>query len=62
MILFVILKFIIFVIKVRSPLYFCVLIFFLKFYDYRICRIRFHNENKYINKIFLKCLVQASIK
>ena len=30
---------------------------YLKFYDYRIYRIRFDNENKYINKVFLKCFV-----
>ena len=29
---------------------------YLKFRDYRIYRIRFNNENEYINKVFLKCL------
>ena len=30
---------------------------YLKSRDYRIYRIRFNNENEYINKIFLKCLI-----
>ena len=28
---------------------------YLKSRDYRINRIRFNNENKYINKVFFKC-------
>ena len=35
---------------------------YLKFRDYRINRIRFDNENEYINKIFFKYLAQTSIK
>ena len=40
----------IFIIFLRFKIY-------LKFRDYRIYRIRFNNENEYINKIFLKCFV-----
>ena len=35
---------------------------YLKFYDYRINRIHFDNENEYINKIFFEYLAQISIK
>ena len=35
---------------------------YLKSRDYQICRIRLDNKNEYINKIFLKCFAQASIK
>ena len=35
---------------------------YLKFRDYRINRIRFNNENEYINKTFFKYLAQTSIK
>ena len=45
----------IFIIFLRFKIY-------LKSRDYRINRIRFNNENEYINKIFLKCLAQINIK
>ena len=35
---------------------------YLKSRGYRIYHIRLDNENEYINKIFLKCLAQTSIK
>ena len=40
----------IFIIFLRFKIY-------LKFRDYRINRIRFNNENEYINKIFFKYLI-----
>ena len=45
----------IFVIFLRFKIY-------LKSRDYRIYRIRFNNENEYINNFFLKCLAQTGIK
>ena len=35
---------------------------YLKSRDYRIYRIRFDNENEYINKIFFEYLIQINIK
>ena len=35
---------------------------YLKFRNYRINYIRLDNKNEYINKIFLKCLIQINIK
>ena len=54
----------IYYIRYKSEIFIIFLRFkiYLKSRDYRIYRIRFDNENEYINKIFLKCLVQASIK
>ena len=30
---------------------------YLKFRDYRICRIRLDNENEYLIKVFFKCFI-----
>ena len=35
---------------------------YLKSRDYRICRIRFDNENEYIINVFFECLAQSNIK
>ena len=45
----------IFIIFLRFKIY-------LKFHDYRICRIHFNNENEYINKTFFKYFIQMNIK
>ena len=62
MILFVYFK--IYYIRYKSEIFIIFLRFkvYLKFRDYRINRIRFDNENEYINKVFFKYLIQTGIK
>ena len=54
----------IYCIRYKSEIFIMFLRFkiYLKSRDYRIYRIRLDNENEYINKIFLKCLIQMDIK
>ena len=54
----------IYYIRYKSEIFIIFLRFkvYLKFRDYRINRIRFDNENKYINKVFFKYLIQTGIK
>ena len=54
----------IYYIRYKSEIFVMFLCFktYLKSRDYRINRIYLDNENKYINKVFLKYLAQTNIK